>query len=225
MSASSGRLIVTAIACLALAASLLAGSPAAIAKRPPSPDIDLSAADRCDFIGQQQGSRCLLPFPDDYYTVADPRTATGRRLNLQTASMPANAGAASTSPPAPYNASDGFSPGSTIVLKVPGLDSTAALAGRARCRSTTSAATATPDQPIVVIDADTGQRWPIWAEIDANAGVAAADRPADPSRDELRLGSPLHRRAAKPEDRQRGHDRGARRLPLLPRPAARRSSR
>ena len=26
-----------------------------------------------------------------------------------------------------------------------------------------------PGQPIVVIDADTGKRWPIWAEIDSNA--------------------------------------------------------
>ncbi|MDQ3582548.1 MAG: hypothetical protein M3495_13500 [Pseudomonadota bacterium] len=40
--------------------------------------VDLSRADRCDFIGQEDGSLCLLPFPDDYYTVADPSTATGR---------------------------------------------------------------------------------------------------------------------------------------------------
>ena len=30
-----------------------------------------------------------------------------------------------------------------------------------------------PDAPVVVIDATTGQRWPIWVEIDSNAGSAA----------------------------------------------------
>ena len=33
--------------------------------------IDLSRAAECDFIGQQEGSLCMLPFPDDYYTVKD----------------------------------------------------------------------------------------------------------------------------------------------------------
>ena len=75
---------------LASAFATLVAPGASPASRRPSPPVDLSAADRCDFIGQQQGSRCLLPFPDDYYTVRDRRTATGRRVNLQTAAMPAN---------------------------------------------------------------------------------------------------------------------------------------
>ena len=33
----------------------------------------------CDPLG---GERCLLPFPNDYFTVADRRTATGRRVDL-----------------------------------------------------------------------------------------------------------------------------------------------
>ena len=45
--------------------------------------IDLSRAGDCDFIGQQDGSLCMLPFPDDYYTVADPSTRTGRRIDSQ----------------------------------------------------------------------------------------------------------------------------------------------
>ena len=39
--------------------------------------IDLSRAGECDFIGQQDGSLCMLPFPDDFYTAADPSSATG----------------------------------------------------------------------------------------------------------------------------------------------------
>src|ERR687887_52899 len=91
-----------------LAAAGIVGAAPASAAAP----VDLTNADRCDFIGPQQSSRCLLPFPDDYYTVPDRSAATGRRVNLKTASMPAtrlgvhiDAG--------PYNASDGFSPGQT----------------------------------------------------------------------------------------------------------------
>ncbi len=41
-----------------------------------------------------------------------------------------------------------------------------------RCRSTTSAGTrAARNEPIVVIDAETGERWPIWVEIDSNAST------------------------------------------------------
>ena len=36
--------------------------------------IDLSRAADCDFIGAQDTSLCLLPFPDDYYTVKDSST-------------------------------------------------------------------------------------------------------------------------------------------------------
>src|SRR4029077_17426721 len=83
--------------------------------------IDLSRAADCDFIGQQQGSLCLLPFPDDYYTAPDASTATGKRIDFHAASMPANAGGTHIDP-GPYLRNDGFSPGQGIVLKVPGLD-------------------------------------------------------------------------------------------------------
>ena len=42
------------------------------------PRIDTSDADRCDFIAKPNNGLCLLPFPDDYYTVSDPDTLTGR---------------------------------------------------------------------------------------------------------------------------------------------------
>ena len=43
-------------------------------------------ADRCDPIA----TGCLLPFPNDYYTVADDDTPTGRRVDLHPESLPAN---------------------------------------------------------------------------------------------------------------------------------------
>jgi hypothetical protein len=135
--------------------------------------IDLSRAADCDFIGQQQGSLCLLPFPDDYYTAPDPSTATGRRIDFHAAAMPANTGGTPIDP-VPYLRNDGFSPGQGIVLKVPGLDTAAAQQQTGAAPLNHLGRYSEPDTPVVVIDAATGQRQPIWVEIDSNASTAAA---------------------------------------------------
>jgi len=127
------------------------------------PPVDTSHAGRCDFLDQ---ARCLMPFPNDHFTVrAD--TATGRQLNLKTASMPANRFGVHINA-ADYNYSDGFSSGQEIVTKVPGLDTSKALRRTHAVRLTNLGAYDRPDAPIVVIDADTGKRWPIFSEIDVN---------------------------------------------------------
>ena len=200
-------------------AACLAALPGGAAAKTGSPPVDLTNADHCDFIGQQQGSLCLLPFPDDYYTVPDAGTATGLRINLKTEATPANV-AGQRVDTAPYNLNDGFSPGQTIVVKVPGLDSVAAMQRTGAVPINHIGQYARPDQPIVVIDATTGKRWPIWSEIDSNA--------TDPNRAallihpavQLRRQAPLHRRPARPADRRRPGDPGPERLPLLPRQAA-----
>ena len=186
------------------------------------PQINLGRAEDCDFIGatEQQGSRCLLPFPDDYYTVADNSTETGRRVELHTAGTPAN-NADTHIDAQPYNLNDGFSPGQVITLKVPGLDTPAALANTdpiplndlSRNESQKS------NEPIVVIDAATGQRVPIWVEIDSHSPTTDERGGADPRRDAVRGGPPLHRRDARPQELERQDDQGAGRLPLLPRRA------
>ena len=51
------------------------------------PPIDTSNANRCDFMDP---ALCLQPWPNDYFTVPDATTATGRRLALNPNSMPAN---------------------------------------------------------------------------------------------------------------------------------------
>jgi hypothetical protein len=132
------------------------------------PKVDLSRAGFCDFIGQQKGSLCLLPFPDDYYTVRDKTTATRRRINLKTAAMPANTNGDHIDAP-PYNRNDGFSPGQTIVVKVPGLNTEAALKKTGPVPINHLGRYLNQNTPIVVIDTKTGKRWPIWAEIDSAA--------------------------------------------------------
>ena len=81
-------------------------------------------ADRCDPFDP---SVCLYPWPNDYFTRADPTAATGVRLNMNLLSMPRNA-AGKPIDPTEYNRNDGFSPGNLIALHVPGLDNPQAFA-------------------------------------------------------------------------------------------------
>ena len=137
--------------------------------------IDLSRADDCNFIGVQEGSLCMLPFPDDYYTVKDSSSSTGRRIAFTDGGMPQNEDGKPIAAE-PYNLNDGFSPGQVITLKVPGLDNPEALtktnpiplADLSRNESQDS------KEPIVVIDAETGKRTPIWVEIDSNASTPSS---------------------------------------------------
>ncbi|MGW9206593.1 hypothetical protein ACWGR4_06360 [Embleya sp. NPDC055664] len=102
---------------------------------------------------------CLLPFPNDWYTQADRHTETGRRVAFSAAMMPHGA------TPDAWNRNDGFSPGSTLTTRVPGVD-----LGRSGAAPVTDVgASLARDAPIVVLDTDTGERWPYWAELDANA--------------------------------------------------------
>ena len=122
--------------------------------------IDLDAADRCDPIAP---TRCLLPFPNDFFTVADETTETGRRVSLDTQSLPANAGGTHIDP-TEWNRLDGFSPGAPLLLPVEAELDTASLAGIEDISRSLA-----PDATIVAVDVNTGRRVPYWAELDANA--------------------------------------------------------
>jgi hypothetical protein len=126
---------------------------------------------RCEFIGAP-GGRCLLPFPSDYYTVADKKTATGRRVSVNRLSMPANTKGVHIDP-AQWNRNDGFSPGQAIVVKIPGLDTPAAFKRSGIVPVTDMGQYSRPGAPVVLIDAVTHKRALIWAELDATAGTKA----------------------------------------------------
>jgi hypothetical protein len=115
---------------------------------------------------------CLQPWPNDYFTVADPTTDTGRRLALDIDSMPRNV-AGNPIRPDEWNRNDGFSPGQKIVTKVPGMDTPQALQKTGAVPITDIERTYDPEQPVVVLNADTLHRHLIWSEVDAN--------PADPA--------------------------------------------
>jgi hypothetical protein len=109
---------------------------------------------------------CMLPFPNDYYTVADPSTDTGRRLNFQADAMPKNKDGVPIDP-ADFNHADGFSPGSEIIVHIPEVTTQEAFDKTGFVPITDEHSYADADQPAVVINTDTGERQPIFAELDA----------------------------------------------------------
>ena len=115
----------------------------------------------CDPLG---GERCMLPFPNDHFTVPDRSTETGRRVQLAPDATPANRNGVHVDP-TELNRNDGFSPGSAVAVLLPGLDPVAS--GLAPI--TDMAASVEPDASIAIIDARTGERHPYWAELDSRA--------------------------------------------------------
>src|SRR5262249_18975333 len=115
----------------------------------------------CDFLDP---SVFLYPFPNDFFTVADPNTDTGLHVSLPVVAMPKNASHVSMDP-TPYAGNDGFSPGSTILTRVPGVD----LAQTGAAPVTDLARSLDADAPIVGVNASTLEHQLLFAELDANA--------------------------------------------------------
>ncbi len=120
-------------------------------------------AGRCDLLDTE---RCLLPFPSNFFTTADAASDTGRRVSFQPAAMPANASGVGIDP-SEWNRNDGFSPNTSLLTYVPGIDETASELPS----FTEPAASLADDSPVVLVDVDTGERVPLWAELDARAAV------------------------------------------------------
>jgi hypothetical protein len=139
-------------ALVAVAGMLVCGAPADAARK------------RCDPIG---GGACLLPFPNDFFT-QEARTQTGRRLALRRSAMPANKDGVRVDPRA-WNRADGFSPGQQITVRIPGLDTQAAFERSGIVPVTDIARSLDERQPVVLIDARSGERELIWAELDSAA--------------------------------------------------------
>jgi hypothetical protein len=172
-----------------LAATSLAVLPAAHAEDQRTPadlaaDAVATAAGGCDDLDTRL---CLLPFPNDQFTALDATTPTGRRVDLSPLATPRAFGSKPMDP-TEWNRNDGFSPGSMIITFVPNLDLTTTFGLDSEPESGAGSATAddpfavrddvpdavveapamsmAPDAPIVLLDADTGERHPYWAELD-----------------------------------------------------------
>ena len=110
-------------------------------------------------------AQCMLPYPNDWFTRPDPTSATGRRLDLTVLGMPRNV-AGKPIEPQEWNRSDGFSAGAQILTVVPGMTKTADLAPSGLPPVTDLAATDERSSGVVLLDTETGKRWPVWVEID-----------------------------------------------------------
>ena len=136
----------------------------------------------CDFIG---AAVCQFPWPNNYFTKRDRRADTGLRLALVKSAMPRNKDGTPIDP-TDMNRADGFSPGSAMLVKVPGLDTPEAVRESRLPPLTNLRRGLAKRSPVVVINARTGKRHPIWAEIDSNPEQSADRvliiRPAQPRR-------------------------------------------
>ena len=107
---------------------------------------------------------CLLPFPSNAYTVPDASTDTGLRVSMAQRSAGANAKGVYIDL-TEWNRNDGFSPNSTLLTHVPGIDATASkLPPWTDLQSSLA-----DDATVVLIDTNTSKRVPLWAELDVKA--------------------------------------------------------
>ena len=111
---------------------------------------------------------CLLPYPSNAFVVNDPTTDTGKRVAFPKGSAPTNVGGV-TVDVAEWNRNDGFSPNTPILTHVEGLDPKASNLPPWTDLEASLGASA----PVVLVDAGTGKRVPLWAEPDSKADNAA----------------------------------------------------
>jgi len=123
------------------------------------PDLAPPPATKCEMLGQP---RCLLPFPSNHFTKFSGRTDTNLLVEFPLASMPANSSGVKIDP-TEWNRNDGFSPGAALLAHFPGVD---VVQSRMPTIGTMSAYS-DADSGVVVVDTATGERWPVWAEVDA----------------------------------------------------------
>lgn len=128
--------------------------------------VDRAEVERgCNPLGDPGGrGQCLYPWPIDLLTTPDANTGTGLRLDYDAALLPANKDGQLFTVDDLTNNYDGFSPNSQIrfafaaEIDVAGLPGLRGIAG-----------SMDPDASVVLIDAESGERWPYFIEPDASA--------------------------------------------------------
>jgi hypothetical protein len=109
-------------------------------------------------------TRCLLPYPSNAYTQQDPTSDTGLRVAFPAGALGANVDGV-TVDLSEWNRNDGFSPNTPLLAFLPGLDATTSNLPK----WTDLGASLADDATVVLVDVDTGERVPLWAELDAHA--------------------------------------------------------
>lgn len=141
-----------------------ATTPPAIFPSPPTlarDELPSGLSPSCDPLDP---AHCLFPFPNDYFTAADARTDTGRRVRLALDAMPRNIAGRPIIPQA-WSANDGFSPAAMLLTYLPDVD-----LGKSGAPNLENLERSTSGgSPVVLLDAETGERRRVWVETDAQA--------------------------------------------------------
>lgn len=155
--------LVVVVGLVAAACTSDGGSDGAAGGGDPASEVaaELAGTGACD---DADPAACLLPWPNDRFTRADPTTATGRRVDLPADGMPANVDGTPIDP-AEWNRNDGFAPASSLLTVIPDLDVEAS----GLPPVTDIGASLDEGSPLVVFDVTAGERLAAWAELDANA--------------------------------------------------------
>jgi len=152
---------------LATVAAPLAAS-AEVSATSASPRID-PGVKGCDvLLTAPVGHDCLLPWPNNAFTVASTKTPTGRLLAVPSSLDPTNTRGAHVATTY-IDKSDGFSPGSVLMTYVANVD----LAASHVAASTDIGSSLAANSPIVVLDTKTGARVAYFAELDAQTANAS----------------------------------------------------
>jgi hypothetical protein len=130
-------------------------------------DGGFATAAECNPLG---GHRCTLPFPSSLYLIEDAASPTGVVLDIPDGALPVNVDGEAIDP-APFNQHDGFSPAAPIITAfATGVDP-----GNLPSWTDLDASLA-DDAPTVLVDMESGELVPHFAELDA--GAPSADRQA-----------------------------------------------
>ena len=122
--------------------------------------VEIETDRDCEFLDT---SHCLTPFPSDLFTREDDATVTGLRVDFGPEVLLRNSDGIRMDP-AEWNRNDGFSPGGLMITTLPGLDAEASELPPV----TDIARSLDADATIVLIDTNTGERVPFWAELDSS---------------------------------------------------------
>lgn len=121
--------------------------------------------DECNPLG---GQACLMPWPSMIYAKTDSTSVTGFRLDLPPDAMPVNVDGIAVDPAA-FNRRDGFSTLGPILAAFPTGVSPAGLPSFKNPDESLDASAS-----VVVLDMESGERVPLFAEIDQNVMLEEA---------------------------------------------------
>jgi len=114
---------------------------------------------------------CGVPYPSDYWQVADATTSTGYRQNLPSELLPASARSGNAFDPGRWNVRDGFSPATPIVAYFEEKLDASSLPSQHGYDESTKPSSAT-----LIVDMDTMKPIPHFAELDMAADIEPTER-------------------------------------------------